>query len=87
MALVIDGRIVPMSNTNPSAVFAGRIYLGDDGFVEAVTAGNAATPAGFTNAPIVDAGDAFVIPGQPENTQPAATQPLHSGVDCAESQG
>jgi|SRR6266481_5576699 len=63
MALVIAGRIVPMSSTDPSAVFAGRIYLGDDGFVEAVTTGNTPAPAGFTSAPIVDTGDAFVIPG------------------------
>ena len=39
MALVIAGRIVPMSGTDPSAVFPGRIYLGDDGFVDAVTNG------------------------------------------------
>jgi 5-methylthioadenosine/S-adenosylhomocysteine deaminase len=63
MAIVIAGRIVPMSSTDPSAVFAGRIYLGDDGSVEAVTAGTAPAPAGFTNAPVVDTGDAFVIPG------------------------
>ncbi len=63
MALVIAGRIIPMSSTDPSAVFAGRIYLGDDGFVEAVTTGTAAAPAGFTNAPVIDTGDAFVIPG------------------------
>ena len=63
MSLVIAGRIVPMSVTDPSAVFAGRVYLGDDGFVEAVTAGSATGPAGFASAPVVDAGDAFVIPG------------------------
>jgi imidazolonepropionase-like amidohydrolase len=63
MALVIAGRIVPMSSTDPSAVFAGRIYLGDEGFVEAVTVGNAQAPAGFTGAPVIDTGDAFVIPG------------------------
>src|SRR5216683_2257608 len=63
MALVIAGRIVPMNNIDPSAVFAGRIYLGDDGFVEAVTAGTAPAPAGFTTAPVIDTGDSFVIPG------------------------
>jgi 5-methylthioadenosine/S-adenosylhomocysteine deaminase len=63
MALGIAGRIVPMGNADPSAVFAGRIYLGDDGFVEAVVSGTAPAPAGFTNAPVVDTGDAFVIPG------------------------
>jgi cytosine/adenosine deaminase-related metal-dependent hydrolase len=63
MALVIAGRVVPMSATDPSAVFSGRVYLGDDGFVEAVTSGTTAAPAGFSNAPVVDVGDALVIPG------------------------
>jgi 5-methylthioadenosine/S-adenosylhomocysteine deaminase len=63
MALVIAGRIVPMSASEPSAVFPGRIYLGDDGFVDAVVAGNSTPPPGFTNAPVVDTGDAFVLPG------------------------
>jgi 5-methylthioadenosine/S-adenosylhomocysteine deaminase len=63
MALVIAGQIVPMSTTDPSAVFAGRIYLGDDGFVEAVTDGSAAAPAGFASAPVIDVGNAFVVPG------------------------
>jgi hypothetical protein len=51
MALVIAGRIVPMSSTDPSAVFAGRIYLGDDGSVEAVTAGTAPAPADLQTRP------------------------------------
>jgi cytosine/adenosine deaminase-related metal-dependent hydrolase len=63
MALVIAGRIVPMNRTDPAAVFAGRVYLGDDGFVEAVMTANAAVPTGFANAPVVNAGDAFVLPG------------------------
>jgi len=63
MALVIRGQIVTMSKADPSAVFTGRIYLSDDGVVEAVTAGNGSPTPGFTNAPLVDAGDALVIPG------------------------
>jgi 5-methylthioadenosine/S-adenosylhomocysteine deaminase len=63
MALVIAGRIVPMTPTDPSAVFPGRVYLGDDGFVDAVTTGTAAAPAGFSTAPVVDTGNAFVLPG------------------------
>jgi 5-methylthioadenosine/S-adenosylhomocysteine deaminase len=63
MALVIAGHIVPMNISNPDATFPGRVYIGDDGFVEAVTAGNAAAPAGFSNAPLVDTGDALVLPG------------------------
>lgn len=63
MALVIAGRIVPMGGADPSAVFAGRIYLGDDGLVDAVSAGNAAAPTGFSKAPVIDVREAFVVPG------------------------
>jgi len=63
MALVIAGRIAPMSNPDPAAVFAGRVYLGDDGLVDAVTPGDAAPPPGFASAPVLNAGDAFVTPG------------------------
>jgi 5-methylthioadenosine/S-adenosylhomocysteine deaminase len=63
MALVIRGRILPMSKADPSALFTGNVYLGDDGVVEAVIAGNGSPPAGFTNAPLVDVGKALVIPG------------------------
>jgi len=63
MALIIAGRIVPMSVNDPSAVVEGRIYLGDDGFVAAVTADDAGAPAGFERAPVVETGDALVIPG------------------------
>jgi 5-methylthioadenosine/S-adenosylhomocysteine deaminase len=63
MALVIAGQIVPIATSDPSAVFKGRIYLNDNGLVEAVTAAGAPAPAGFTTAPVVDTGNAFVIPG------------------------
>ena len=63
MALVIRGRVVPMSKADPSAVFTGRVYLGDDGTVEAVTSGSSNPPPGFANAAEVNAGDALVIPG------------------------
>ncbi|HEX2327678.1 MAG TPA: hypothetical protein VHN74_03065 [Candidatus Angelobacter sp.] len=63
MALVIRGRIVPMSKTDPSATLAGNVYLGDDGLIDAVVAGSAKPPAGFSNAPVVDVGNALVIPG------------------------
>ena len=63
MALILAGRIVPMIDPDPAAVFAGRVYLGDDGLVEAVAAGNGNVPAGFESAPVVEMGDAFVIPG------------------------
>jgi len=63
MALIIAGRIVPMSSADPAATFTGRVYLGDDGLVAAVTAGTNAVPAGFSNAPVIDTGNALVIPG------------------------
>ena len=63
MALVIAGQIVPINTTDPSAVFKGRVYLNDNGLVEAVTATGTPAPAGFTAAPVVDTGNAFVIPG------------------------
>ncbi len=82
MALIIAGRIVPLATADPSAVFAGRIYLGDDGFVDAVTPANAAAPPGFTKAPVIDTGNAFVIPGLIDlhnhlgyNTLPLWTEP------------
>ena len=63
MALVIRGQVVPMSKADPSAVFAGSVYLSDDGTVEAVTSGNGSPPSGFASAPVVDVGEALVIPG------------------------
>ena len=63
MALVIAGKIVPLDRADPEAVFKGRVYVNDSGSIERVTAGNAAPPTGFTNASLVDVGDAFVLPG------------------------
>ena len=63
MALVIAGRIVPLDRADPAAVFKGRVYLDDSGTIDSVAPGNTAVPAGFANAPVVDVGDAFVLPG------------------------
>jgi 5-methylthioadenosine/S-adenosylhomocysteine deaminase len=63
MALVISGRIVPLEAADPDAVFQGRVYLDDNGTIERVTSGPAAAPTGFDSAPVVDVGDAFVLPG------------------------
>jgi cytosine/adenosine deaminase-related metal-dependent hydrolase len=63
MRLVIAGRIVPLNETDPDAVFHGRVYVDDSGTIERVTAGNEAAPAGFDGAPVIDVGDAFVLPG------------------------
>lgn len=63
MAFVIKGRVVPMTFADPSAAFAGRVFLGDDGLIDAVTPATGAAPAGFATAPVVDVGNALVIPG------------------------
>ena len=63
MALVIAGRIVALDRADPDADFKGRVFLDDSGSIEQVTAGNAAAPSGFANAPVVDVGDALVVPG------------------------
>ena len=68
MALVVCGRIVPMANDpvvapDESAAFRGRVWIGDDGLVTAVSRGRAAGPAGFPDAPVVEVGDDLVLPG------------------------
>ena len=63
MALVLTGRIVPLDAADPDAVFAGRVFIDDQGTIEAVTRGNVTGPTGFTTAPAIDVGDAFVLPG------------------------
>ena len=44
MALVVTGTIAPMARGAEEDVFAGRVWLADDGTVAAVTRGNAARP-------------------------------------------
>ena len=63
MALVVVGTIAALAAGAEDDVFAGRVWLADDGLVAAVTRGNAAGPAGFDNAPVVDAGTAVIYPG------------------------
>ena len=63
MSLVIAGRIVPLDRADPDAEFKGRVYIDDSGVVERISQGSAPAPAGFTNAPMIDVGDAFVMPG------------------------
>jgi len=63
MALVIAGRIVPFDRADPTATFKGRVWLGDDGLISAVTKGSVSTPPGFNGARVVDVGDAWVLPG------------------------
>lgn len=43
--------------------FDGRLWVGDDGLVAAVTRGEAAGPPELTDAPAIDVGDSLVFPG------------------------
>src|SRR5664279_6633437 len=68
MALVVKGRIVPISNDptvapDDQASFAGRVWIGDDGRIAAVTRGRAVGPPALAGAPVVDVGSRLVVPG------------------------
>lgn len=64
MALVIAGKLVPLERgEHEKATFKGRVWIGDDGFIDAVTKAGASAPAGFDHAPVVDVGEALVLPG------------------------
>lgn len=83
----IRGRLVPMSSdasvaSDEAAVFTGRLWIGDDGLVKAVTKGTKAGPPEFRDAPVVDVGSALVMPGLVDlhnhlayNTLPLWTEP------------
>lgn len=82
MVLVLKGRIAPLDRDAPDAVFKGRVYIDDGGSVERVTPEGASAPTGFTAAPVLDAGDNFVLPGFIDlhnhigfNTLPLWTEP------------
>ena len=63
MALVIAGNVAAMAPANPGAVSRGRVWIGDDGLIDAVTPGSGPAPAGFDKAPVVDVKDAWILPG------------------------
>ncbi|SOD41971.1 amidohydrolase family protein [Nitrosovibrio sp. Nv4] len=74
MSLIIAGRIVPISGDrkvapSEAASFQGRVWIGNDGRIAAVTKGTASIAgsqmhlADFDNAPVVDAGTDLVVPG------------------------
>ncbi len=63
MALVVAGTIAAMARGDEERSFKGRVWLGDDGNVEAVTPARQRGPAGFASAPVIDVGDAVVHPG------------------------
>jgi cytosine/adenosine deaminase-related metal-dependent hydrolase len=83
----IKGRIVALSDDPSvpvagSGAFTGRVWIGDDGTVAAVTAGTAAGPAGSEAATVVDVGADLVLPGLIDlhnhlayNTLPLWTEP------------
>jgi cytosine/adenosine deaminase-related metal-dependent hydrolase len=68
MSLVVAGRIVPLSSDpavapDESSSFRGKVWIGDDGRIAAVTRGVRAGPPGLESAPVVDAGAHLVVPG------------------------
>jgi 5-methylthioadenosine/S-adenosylhomocysteine deaminase len=82
MALVLVGRVVALDPSSVGAVSKGRVFIGDDGLIDAVTGMTGAAPAGFAGAPVVDVGDAYVMPGLIDlhnhlgyNTLPLWTEP------------
>lgn len=63
MALVIAGEVAPLAPGAESESFHGRVWLGDDGLVEAVTRKGRRAPAGFSRAAVLDVGDSVIYPG------------------------
>ena len=88
--LAIRGRIVPLSADRAVSpgeldVFAGTVWLGDDGMVTAVTHARSTAPAGFETAKVVDVGTSLVFPGLIDlhnhlayNTLPLWTEPTRA---------
>ena len=81
MAVVVAGRVAPMAVGQEEQTFAGRVWLGDDGTVDAVTRGRAKGPAGFSAAPVVDVGDDVVHPGFVDLHSHIAYNPLPLWTD------
>jgi imidazolonepropionase-like amidohydrolase len=61
MSLVVTGRIVTFDDDRP-VLEDGAVFVGDDGLLQAVQEGAEAAPAGFDQAPRVEAGG-VVYPG------------------------
>jgi cytosine/adenosine deaminase-related metal-dependent hydrolase len=59
--LVVSGLVAPMLDGGTAPPAPGKVWIRGDR-IEAVT-GPGARVAGFTNAPVVDVGDAYVLPG------------------------
>lgn len=63
----IRGRIVSLTTdpgvaSNEAAVFTGRVWIGDDGTIIAVTRDSKPGPPGSEAAPVIDAAAHLVIP-------------------------
>ena len=83
----IRGRIVALSSDptvapNEAAVFTGRVWVGDDGAIVAVTRSSQAGPPGSDGALVIDVGSSLVLPGLVDlhnhlayNTLPLWTEP------------
>ncbi len=83
----IKGRIVALASdrtVSPSedSVFAGRVWIGDDGRIAAVSKGSQSGPPGSDGARVVDVGSSLVLPGLIDlhnhlayNTLPLWTEP------------
>lgn len=59
--LVISGLVAPMRDGDTSEPAPGRVWIRDDTIVAVTTPG--ARVAGFSQAPVVDVGDSYVLPG------------------------
>jgi len=63
MALILAGTVAPLARAEEQASFRGRVWMGADGLIDAVTRDGEPGPAGFESAPMVDVGDAVIYPG------------------------
>jgi 5-methylthioadenosine/S-adenosylhomocysteine deaminase len=93
MALVVKGRLMPLASDGHAsadgaasagrpATVDGRLWIGDDARIAAVTEGDQPGPPGFDAASTVDVGTALVLPGLIDlhnhlayNTLPLWTEP------------
>ena len=63
MALVLVGQVAALDESGGPVTTRGRVFIGDDGLIDAVMGMNGGSPAGFSSAPTVDVGEAYVMPG------------------------
>jgi 5-methylthioadenosine/S-adenosylhomocysteine deaminase len=63
MALVLAGTVAAMARGDERASFAGRVWMGSGGLIDAVTRDGEAPPSGFDDARVVHVGDAVIYPG------------------------